>query len=140
MSNGHTALRVLAPEPAPVAADKPAPEIDIRLGEAVALGAFFISTAADGYRQTGVLAASDQAASADRIAAVALLQLDHEFGDEDFRKSARESGRQVLRQYVTSGCPPQRADAVIDLWIDELLGIVGRLVREERIIRAAWVN
>jgi hypothetical protein len=105
MLNG-AALQILAPEPtSPAVADKPASGVDLRLGEAVALGAFFISAAADGYRQTGVLAASDKAASADRIAAVALLMLDCSSGDEDFLKRARAAGKDVLRQYVTPGYP-----------------------------------
>ena len=84
MANGAAIALRLVPEIASSAAvlNQPVNEIDVQLGEAVAAGAWVISAAADGYRQTGVLAQASKDASADRIAAVAMLALAYAGGDE----------------------------------------------------------
>jgi len=75
--------------------------------------------------QTGVFDPALKGAIAGRIATVALLQLDYELGDEDSLRKARESGRRVLRQYVTADCYcPAEANAAITICIDELSGLM----------------
>ena len=104
MANG-TAVRVapFTPElPAASAfakaqADKPSAVsagsqgIETTIGEAVAAAGTTICKAILDHRQTGMLDPEIKDASAARLARVAMLALDHEPGDEDFLRTARES-------------------------------------------------
>jgi hypothetical protein len=82
---------------------------------------------------------------ATRIARVAQLALDHEGGDADFLHAARAAGRHLLQRRLADddfflSQSPAGADAAIDILVDHLFTIVERVVRDERVFRAAWAN
>ncbi len=133
MPNGVAALHVLD-EPA---ADPKQEEI----GEAVASAACVIAQAVEDCRQGGSLAPATRATGGDRLARVTMLALDHELGDDDFFRTARESGKKILRQRLNgSSISPGAADAVLDFYLDSLFEITSCVMRDERAFRAAMAH
>ena len=66
-------------------------------------------------------------------------------GDLDFTRRAHEQGKRELRRYFNSTDlfrqhDPVEIDKVFDTSISDVLGIVSRVVRDERIFRAAWAH
>jgi hypothetical protein len=146
-SNGVAALH-LAFEPAPESKDasvgKPDGGIEVALGAAVADAVITLYQAIIDQQQSGVLAATTKNAGASRIARIATLQLDHELGDDDFFRRAHEQGRCVLHRYLDADLfrqhGPGEVDMVLDAAIDSVFEIVTRVVKGERVFRAAWAN
>lgn len=152
MANGNHALKLVEPEPQtasvpPPGAD-PSPRaqdpIEQQIAEAVASGVIAIVAAVDGYLRHGVIDPIAKDTSATWMAKVAELQLDYEFGDEAFVCTARHAGRRALRKHFDADFFQRHgqadADAAIDLYIGDLLGIVANVVHDERIFRVAWAN
>ena len=113
--------------------------IEQKIAEAVASGVIAIVAAVDGYLQHGVIDPVAKDTSATWMAKVAELQLDYEVGDEAFVCTARNAGRRALRKYFDADFFRRHgqadADAAIDLYIGDLLTIVGNVVHDERIFR-----
>ena len=140
MANGSAAVRLLESPSAPAAADKPGePAIEI-LGEAVAEATIMLCQATLSHRHAGVLDPAIKDAGASSIARVARWQLDHELGDNDFIRKARDAGKRVLLHRHFTDDRRAEVDAAIEMFIDELLTIVGHVVKDERTLRAAWAN
>ena len=148
MANGVAALRV-ALEPAPESKDasvgKPDGGIEAGLGAAVADAVFVLYRAILDGQENDALAPAIKDAGAARIAAIALLQLDHAGGDDDFFRRAHEQGRRELRRFFNNTDlfrqhDPVEIDKVFDASISDVLGVVSRVVRDERVFRAAWAN
>ena len=121
------------------------PDMATEFGATVADAACAIAASIEDYRQSGAMAPAVKDASSTRIAKVAELQLDHELGDDDFTRKARVAGRHVLQWRLADNGffpdhDPAEADAVIEAYIDELLGIVEHVVHGERVLRLAWAN
>jgi hypothetical protein len=128
--------------PTPTAAGKP---IETAIGDAMANAVTTLYQAAINQQQTGTLAPSIIAAGGSRIAALALLQLDHAGGDIDFVARAHRDGKRELRRCFNNTDlfqqhDPVEIDKVFDTSISDVLGIVSRVVRDERVYRAAWAN
>jgi hypothetical protein len=123
-------------------ADKPAlGPTEIAIGEAVADAAISIAVVPDGYRQTGILAQAAKEAGGSRFARVAMLQLDHALGDDDFIRRARDAGKCVLlRRHFSDECSRQLADVAIKWAIDSVFEVVSHVVKDERALRIAWAN
>ena len=106
--------------------------IETAIAEAVASGVLAIVAAVDGYLQTGALDPALKDASATWMAKLSMLQLDHTGGDEAFVCTARNAGRRALRKYFDDDFFRRHGqadtDAAIDLYINDLLGIVGNVV------------
>jgi hypothetical protein len=140
MANGTHALQLLAPEPAPAVVDKPVTEIETKIGEEVAVGVIALCKVIVSHHETGMFAPEIKDAVVGQVAAVAMLGLDHE-DDADFIRKARKAGHARLRQYFTDDCRiPPGTDAVINICIDEMLGLVSQIVKDERIFRNNWAN
>jgi hypothetical protein len=138
MRNGTHALQLPVSEPVS------APEVPVehaRIGEHIADALISLAYTIEGYQRSGVLDQAAKEEGGSRVAKVAMLQLDHELGDDDFADQAHHAGRQVLlRRYFTNGYDRKLADAAIEIHIDSVLLIAGHVVRDERVIRAAWAN
>jgi hypothetical protein len=95
-------------------------------------------------QENGAIAPTTTAAGGSRVARIATLQLDHAHGDDDFFRRAHEQGKRALHQRLDAGlfrqCGPGEVDTVLDTAIDSMFEIVTRVVRDERIYRAAWAN
>ena len=149
MANGSAALHV-ALEPAPQSKAAPTratadATTEVAIGAAVASAACVVAQATQDYRQWGELDPRTKVAGGERIAKVALLQLDHGLGDIAFADIAREQGKIRLRQYLAADdfyChhSTEQGEAALDLAIDSVLEITAKVVREERTFRAAWAN
>jgi hypothetical protein len=143
MANGAAvALHLVS---APESNDAPNGGIEVALGAAVADAVFVFYQAILDTQQSGILAATTKNAGADRIAAIALLQLDHAGGDIDFVARAHRDGKRELRRFFNNTDlfrqhDPVEIDKVFDTSISDVLGIVSRVVRDERVFRAAWAN
>ena len=152
MANGVVVrLPLVTPEPTPAAtssstaAGKPNGGIEVALGAAVADAVFMLYQATLDQQQNDALAPATKDAGAARIAAIALLQLDHAGGDIDFVARAHRDGKCELRRFFNNTDlfrqhDPVEIDKVFDTSISDVLGIVSRVVRDERIFRAAWAN
>jgi hypothetical protein len=94
------------------------------------------------YRQGGILDPEAKEIGGERLAAVALLALDYEGTDADFLQAARDAGHCVLRRrHFTDDCySPVRTDVALSVCIDGVFEVVTRVVKDERIYRAAWAN
>jgi hypothetical protein len=142
MPNGIAALHALV-EPAPVVApSKDAPAgaaataIETAIGQATVDAAITCAWAMLGCHQTGKLSPAAKEAGGAKIAAMAMLQLGHERGDADFVATARAAAMPLLRSYLDTTFFQRygaaQGDAVIGQLVDEVLGIVGKVVRDER--------
>jgi hypothetical protein len=140
MANGATAARLPFSEPpsGPAItqpADKPAPnEIERSIGEATASAACAFARALL-ERQTSWLSPETRLASGTRVAALYTLQ-QSTLGQIDFAFVARQQGKRVLRQYFDAGFfqhySVEQSDAVLDVYIDEVLAILGKVATFER--------
>src|SRR3954470_12291781 len=114
------------------------------IGEAVAAAVIVFYQAIFDQQERGFLAPSTKTAGGDRIAKIAELQLDHELGDDDFFRSAHEQGKCVLHRHFNADLFRQHGlgevDVALDKAISSVFEIVNRVVRDERIYRAAWAN
>ena len=129
MANGATVRLPLPESPSSVGCVKadqsaaPAASQGNEIGEAVADATTMLCKAILGHRETGVLDPEVKDASAGRIARVAMLQLDHESGDDDFICKARSAGSARLRQYFDDDFfwhhSPAEADTAISICINE---------------------
>jgi hypothetical protein len=116
-------------------------ELKHAIGEAVAAAVIVFYQAIFDQQERGFLAPSTKTAGGDRIAKIAELQLDHEPGDDDFFRSAHEQGKCVLRRHFNADLFRQHeVDMALDAAIGSVFEIVNRVVRDERIFRAAWAN
>ena len=101
-----------APTPRTAQRTSPVPRRSRSIGEAVAAAATMIACAIEDCRQGGSLAPATKAAGGDRLARVTMLALDHELGDDDFFRTARDSGKKILRQRLNGSSsvrkPPMR--------------------------------
>ena len=83
--------------------------------------------------QNGGLRPETRRAIGERTARVAMMQL--ELGDQDFAVHAR-GARHILRQYLDADFfrrhSFEQADEAIDMFVGELLGVVDRVVEDER--------
>jgi hypothetical protein len=145
MSNGSVALQLLDPPSAPEQRLAPdACEIDLEiLGQAVADATCALAAGMTSYyRQGGTLDPEVKETGGARLAAVALLALDYEGLDADFLQIARDAGHRVLRRrHFTDDCyAPFKTDVAISVCIGGLFEVVARVVKDERIYRAAWAN
>lgn len=147
MANGNHALKLLAPEPASAEATASnsgaAPAaMEIEIGTAVASAACLVAWAVSNYGLDGGLDPRAKHAGGERISKVALLQLDHGLADAAFADIAREQGKLQLRRYFDGDhhCSPADIEMALDVAIDAVLEITGKVVRDERIFRAAWAN
>jgi hypothetical protein len=141
-SNG-VAVR-LAPEPAP-ANPSTQEDIETAIGEATASAVTTFYQGAIAQQETGLLPPAIIAAGGSRIAAIALLQLDHELGDDDFFRRAHEQGKCVLHRYLGDAdlfqrYAPGEVDKALDVAIDSIFEIVTKVVKDERAFRAAWAH
>ena len=129
------------PKPTVSAAIPAASQLELAIGEAVAAGAIAIAAAVESCRQNdGTIAQSIKDSGSARIAAVAELALDCGLDDADFTNKAHEAGKSASRQHFTEAVNPHLVDAALDICIADLLGIVGNVVRTERVLRRAWSN
>jgi hypothetical protein len=115
------------------------------LGAAVASAVFVLDRGILDQQENDALAPATKAAGADRIAALAVLQLDFEGGDDDFFRRAHEAGKCELRRFFNNTDlfrqrDPAEIDKVFDASISDVLGVVSGVVRDERAFRAAWVH
>ena len=120
-------------------------KIEVALGAAVADAVFVLYRAILDRQENDALAPAIKDAGAARIAAIALLQLDHAGGDIDFVARAHRDGKRELRRFFNSTDlfrrhDPVEIDKVFDTSISDVLGIVSRVVRDERAYRAAWAH
>jgi hypothetical protein len=136
----------LEPSPAP-AVTAPAPGAapaqvvaEIQDGQAVASAVTVLCAAV----LDRALTPATREAGGERIARVAELWLAHEGDDLEFTRKARAAARCVLRQYYDvefyEHYSAEQGDAAIDLYIDSVLEIAGYVVKDERVLRAAWAN
>jgi hypothetical protein len=139
MANGNAALLLLAPEstPAGVTTGKPN-EVERSIGQATAAATTALCQAMQEY-QNGGLRPETRLASGTRVAALYQLQQAHA-GALDFAATVRREGKRVLRQYFDGDFhqhySAEQGDAVLDLFIDEVLAVVAKVASFER----AWVN
>jgi hypothetical protein len=143
-TNGAAALHLVpAPESKAAAVGKPSEPIEIGAAVADAVVVFF--RAILDTQQSGILAPATKNAGGDRIAALALLQLDYAGGDSDFVARAHRDGKRELRRCFNNTDlfqqhDPVEIDKVFDTSISDVLGIVTRVVKDERTYRLAWAN
>jgi hypothetical protein len=143
MSNGAAVAHLPLPEPLEVAI--PEPELEVRIGEAVADAAVAIAWSVETYRCHGMLIGACKKASAEALGALAMLQLDH-LEMADFAAVALLEGRRVLTQ--RHGATPMRQlkldAATVDRMFDSLIGpaleIAGKVTAGELRLRKAWAN
>jgi hypothetical protein len=142
MANGSAALKLLAPEPPPDEHSEPSAPAE--LGLAVAGATAVLCRAMFDYRQNGELDPQVREAGGSGIAKVATWQLDHGLGDLEFAAVARQQGKIQLRQHLNTDFfrhnSPAEVEAALDFYIDSLLEMVSRVVKDERAFRAAWAN
>jgi hypothetical protein len=110
-------------------------ELAIEIGMAVADATTMLCRTVEEYITSGVTEAV-QNAGTERIARVAELQLAHERGDRDFFIIAHQEAKRILRPYL-NGDFYQRysldeSEAALDLFIDDVLTIVSKVVAAER--------
>jgi hypothetical protein len=144
MPNGVAALHLVpAPKSKDAAVGKPG-GIEVALGAAVADAVVVFYQAIFDQQEAGAIAPATTAAGGSRIAAIALLQLDHEGGDVDFVAQAHRAGKCELRRYFDADVFQQHGvgevDTALDAAIDSVFEIVGKVVQTERVYRAAWAN
>jgi hypothetical protein len=144
MANGAAVTLHLVPacESKDASVGKP---IEVEIGEAVAAAVTTFYQAAIAQQETGLLPPAIIAAGGSRIAAIALLQLDHAGGDSDFVARAHRDGKRELHRYLGDTglfqrCGPDEVDMVLDVAIDSVFEIVTKVVRDERAFRAAWAH
>ena len=145
MANGHAVRLPLELAPAPESKDVPPPTPSAGIiGTAVANAVTVFCQAAIDQQENGAIAPAIIAAGGDRIAAIALLQLDYAGGDIDFTRKAHEQGKCVLHRYLDANLfrqhGPGEVDKVLDMAIDSVFEIVSKVVKTERTFRAAWAN
>src|SRR5258708_36147441 len=115
-ANGTAALHLVpGPESKDASVGKP---IEAEIGEAVADAVTVFYQAAIAQQETGLLPPAIIAAGGSRIAALALLQLDHELGDDDFFRRAHEQGKRELHRYLgdtglVQRCVPGEVDMLL---------------------------
>jgi hypothetical protein len=144
MANGAVVrLLELPPEYSEATAGMPGTavtEIETTIGQAVVNAVKIFYEAAIAQQETGLLPPAIIAAGGSRIAAIATLQLDYEGGDLDFVAQAHHAGKRELRRCFNNTDlfrqhDPVEIDRVFDASISDVLGIVSRVVREERFFR-----
>ena len=96
-------------------------------------------------QENDALAPTTIAAGGSRIAKLAELQLDYAGGDTGFVTQAHRDGKRELRRCFSNTDlfrqhDPVEIDNVFDTSISDVLGIVGKVVKDEGISRAAWAN
>ena len=135
MANGTPALALLPPAPEPTPAN-PSMQEDIRatIGAAVASAATGLCFAVQEH-QNGGLTSTTKMTNGERIAALYWLQQAH--ADKlDFPTVAREQGKAVLRTYFDADFyrtyGPGAGGWTLDMLIDEVLAVVGRVTAVER--------
>ena len=142
MANGSTALKLLAPEPPPDQHSEPSAPAE--LGLAVADATAVLCRAMFDHRQNGELDPQVREAGGSGIAKVATWQLDRGLDDYEFAAMAREQGKIQLRQHINTDFYRQHSavavEAALDFYINSLLEMVSRVVKDERAFRAAWAN
>jgi hypothetical protein len=142
MANGASAALLLEPTSAPAATDVPPAATE--LGIAVAAATTAICQAMDDYWHCGTLDPAIKDQGGTRIAKVATWQLDHELGELEFAAAARAQGKAQLRRYIDANFYQQHGavavEAALDFYIDSLLEMVSRVVRDERVFRATRAN
>jgi hypothetical protein len=141
MANGAAVPALLPTASATPAAGQ---DIEAALGAAVADAVIVLYQAIIDHQQNGALALATKDAGASRIARIATLQLDHEGGDLDFVARAHCTGKRELRRYFDADLfrryGPGEVDMVFDTAINSVFEIVARVVKDERVFRAAWAN
>jgi hypothetical protein len=145
MANGATVRLPLALESAAApASDKPSEPIETAIGAAMADAVTVFCEAAIAQQETGLLPPAIIAAGGSRVATIAMLQLEHELGDDDFFRRAHEQGKCVLHQYLGADLfrqhGPGQVDMVLDMAIDSVFEIVSKVVKDERAVRVAWAH
>jgi hypothetical protein len=149
MANGAAAKLPLASELSitPTSSNDSTPRpTEIEIGVAVADAAAVLARGMHDCWHHGKIAPETREAAGNPLTKLALMQLDHEFGDSDFVALARQAGRRELRRLCDADISLfQRhgqvaVDAALDFYIDGILEIVGAAVRDERIVRAAWAS
>ena len=141
MANGVAALRLVDSTVSAPAAAPAKTEIEAAIGEAVASATAGLCFALFEY-QDGGLRPETKRVMGERVAAVVMLQLAHE-DDHDFAVKARGAkcilrqcfDADYLRRYTT-----EQADAAVDLYLDELLAVVSRVVATERAVVRAMAH
>ena len=138
---------VVAPPGAMASSPGAAPaatEIERSIGLAVADAVVVLYQAAIAQQECGLLPPAIKDAGGARIAAIATMQLDHEGGDLDFITRAHRAGKRELRRYFSVDFfqqhGPGEVDMVLDVAINSIFEIVTRVVKDERVFRAAWAN
>ena len=133
MANGTAALALLTFASAPADATGKEP-IEREIGEAVASAATGLCYALQEY-QNGGLTSTTKMTKGERIARIYHLQQAHA-GKLDFPTVARAEGARVLRTYFDADFyrryGPGAGEWTINMIIDEVLAVVGRVTAHER--------
>jgi hypothetical protein len=143
MSNGAAVGHLPLPEPLEVAA--PEPELETRIGEAVADAAISIAWGVETYRCHGMLIGACKKASAEALGALAMLQLDN-LEMADFAAVALVEGRRMLNRRHGAAIRAQLnldaagLDRMLDFFIAPAVEIAGKVTAGELRLRKAWAN
>jgi hypothetical protein len=150
MANGKSAAALLPPAAEPLtvstSTDSVPNSIETEIGAAVVDAAAVLAAGLFDYQQNGRLDSATREAAGSPLTKLAQLQLAHESGDPDFVALAREAGRRELRRLCDVDLSlfqrhgAAAVDAAVDFYIDGVLEIVGRTVRDERSLQAAWAS
>jgi hypothetical protein len=131
MANGAVVARLVPPAAPADATGKP---IEAEIGEAVASAATGLCYAVHEHQQLGALTNTTRTTNGERIARIYHLQQAHE-GKIDFAAVARAEGTRVLRSCLDADFYRTHAGAgdwTINMIVDEVLAIVGRVTAFER--------
>ena len=138
MANGATArlpfTSELPSDNGPISAKPSSTALEVSIGMAVESAVTALAQAMVDYQHCGVLLPATKEAGGSRIAKVAELWLSHEGDDLDFATKVRTAGKRALRRHLPIDFPhsPAAIDAALEFYINELLGMVGRVVANER--------
>jgi hypothetical protein len=147
MANGTAAIavaRVLAPEPAPAAVNKPAAvssEVERRIGAAVAAAVGGLAWAISDFADRGAVSSSAKAWCGTMIGGLAQMRLDL-LGDPlvDFDVIAYREGKRAFQGHPSevflTHLGPGQVDAVISELIGRIITISSKIVDTELALRA----
>jgi hypothetical protein len=135
MSNGSAALRLVEPKSPPATAPD-----ELEIGCAVASAACLLYRSVLDYAETGCVPPLLKAEGGMRIAKIAMLQLES-FDEPAFIATAHREGHRQLRKILDAEPDFRRkhganaGDAILNEIVDDVLGVVGRVVATEKLIR-----
>ena len=141
MANGNHALKLLELEPpAPVCAKATASAaptgIEVQIGQATCAAVLALAQAMLDY-QRGELDPKTREAGGSAIAAVAMVQLEHDLDDLTFATMAHAAGTAAVQRRFNANFDRTAADdAEINRLINTTLKIVSKVVADERTYRA----